>query len=475
MIRTSLMFAAAGALSACVFMSSPAFASQDAKPAAKIDPKAMEVGEAALKQFRKARTTRIDITQNFIMRSPMGKQEMTSKFDFASQQPNLFAMELKEGMMGETVISDGKHLFTYIQALNCYIEAEAPAAMDDVLASVMETSGSTGGGPISFLAPILMIGSSADGEHGKLADSVKEAEYKGREEVNGRDSHHVRFVVSPALPDEVMQGMRDEMGDDFSMSYIFSAWIDAERSTVHKIEFDLKEMMKQMMADMPEEMQEEMKEIEYEMSIVFSNWRTNIDIPADRFSFSPPEGVKKVASLMEAFDAGMEDRGPGPDQLLGMPAPDFELETLGGGTLTLAQHRGKDIVVLDFWATWCGPCIRALPGLMEVAEEYKDRNVVLYAVNQREAEETISKFLEQRKWNLKVPLDRSGNVATKYLVGGIPQTVIIDKDGVVEAVHVGYSPGLTQQLRDELDSLLAGRKLAQKPPKSESNEPSDDE
>lgn len=95
-----------------------------------------------------------------------------------------------------------------------------------------------------------------------------------------------------------------------------------------------------------------------------------------------------------------------------------------------------------------------------MAEDYRDRGVVLYAVNENEDPETIRTFLERKEMSLRVPLDRQGRVGDLYGVMGIPHTVLIDRDGTVQVVHTGFGPGLKEQLRGELDSLLAGVNLA---------------
>ena len=139
----------------------------------------------------------------------------------------------------------------------------------------------------------------------------------------------------------------------------------------------------------------------------------------------------------------------------GQPAADFSVDLLAGGKMQLAQHKGKDVVVLDFWATWCGPCVRALPSVAEIAAAYKDKGVVVYALNQQEEADVVKKFLESKKLALTVAMDAKGEAAKLYQVSGIPQTVIIGKDGNVAAVHVGYSPGLKEALSKEIDAALA--------------------
>jgi thiol-disulfide isomerase/thioredoxin len=133
------------------------------------------------------------------------------------------------------------------------------------------------------------------------------------------------------------------------------------------------------------------------------------------------------------------------------------VELLDGTAITLEQHRGQEIVLLDFWATWCGPCRRELPVLVEVAEQYRSRGVVLYAVNQGETPDEIRRFLDQAKLAVTVALDTADTGGSVYGVEGIPTLVVIDKQGIVQAVRVGFSPSLKAELTEQLDALLAVR------------------
>jgi thiol-disulfide isomerase/thioredoxin len=147
-------------------------------------------------------------------------------------------------------------------------------------------------------------------------------------------------------------------------------------------------------------------------------------------------------------------RAPGTGSaLVGKPAPDFELELLGGKTFHLAGSKGR-VVVLDFWATWCGPCLQAMPQVERVAGEFRDRGVQLVAVNLQETPKEIAAMLERHKLELTVALDKDGVVAEKYGAHAIPQTVVIDRDGNVARLFVGGGPHLGDQLRDALQAAL---------------------
>ena len=145
--------------------------------------------------------------------------------------------------------------------------------------------------------------------------------------------------------------------------------------------------------------------------------------------------------------------------MLGKPAPGFSLSLVGGGQVKLQDLRDKQVVILDFWGTWCGPCRRSLPILAELSEAYKAKGVAFYAVNEGESEEKVSEFLEKTKLKVTVALDKDGKVGNDYGVRGIPRTVLIGKDGSMQAVHVGYDPDMRKTLAAELDTLVAGKKL----------------
>ena len=116
------------------------------------------------------------------------------------------------------------------------------------------------------------------------------------------------------------------------------------------------------------------------------------------------------------------------------------------------------MVVLDFWATWCGPCLQAMPQVDKVTREFKDQGVELIAVNLQEGPKQIKAMLERHKLDMTVALDADGAVAQKYKANAIPQTVIVDRDGTVSRLFIGGGPHFDDQLREALKAVLAGPK-----------------
>ena len=146
---------------------------------------------------------------------------------------------------------------------------------------------------------------------------------------------------------------------------------------------------------------------------------------------------------------------PGLDSpLVGQAAPDFTLDLLAGGKFHLADQKGQ-VVVLDFWATWCGPCIQAMPQVDAAARAFADRGVKLVAVNLQEGPGQIAPLLARLKLDPAVALDRDGKIAEKYGASAIPQTVVIDREGKVSRLFVGGGPKLGDQLREAIEKALA--------------------
>lgn len=170
----------------------------------------------------------------------------------------------------------------------------------------------------------------------------------------------------------------------------------------------------------------------------------------NRSQVDPGSQVDPASETVATTSEQEEKQSP----LVGKPAPDVESELLDGSKFSLKEQIGKGVILLDFWATWCGPCIEELPILMKLAEEYRDQRVVLYAVNQQEDAKDIGSFLERMGWKLNVVLDPESKHGDAYGVNGIPQLVIIGQDGNVRKVHVGYAPEIEGLLRTELDALV---------------------
>jgi peroxiredoxin len=163
-----------------------------------------------------------------------------------------------------------------------------------------------------------------------------------------------------------------------------------------------------------------------------------------------------AADKADAAGGDRQPTGGTASRLVGQPAPDFELPLLDGGNFRLQDQLGK-IVILDFWATWCGPCIQTMPEVERIVHQIDDPRIRLVAVNLQEPPPRVRATLERLEWDLEVALDETGQVAGIYEARAIPQTVIIDPQGRIHRLYVGgggvFLRNLEQSLRELVTSL----------------------
>ena len=135
---------------------------------------------------------------------------------------------------------------------------------------------------------------------------------------------------------------------------------------------------------------------------------------------------------------------------LGAAAPDFQFELLDGTTFSLASYANNSVVVLDFWATWCMPCLEELPLIDELYTEYQDQGIAFFAVNHAEPTDIVRSFVERSELAMPVALDTEGKASVS-----LPTVVVIDKLGTVAAVEVGFHPDIKARLKKAFELLLS--------------------
>jgi len=150
-------------------------------------------------------------------------------------------------------------------------------------------------------------------------------------------------------------------------------------------------------------------------------------------------------------------------ELDGKPAPDFTLPSLDGKDVKLSQLKGN-VVVLDFWATWCPPCRKSLPHLNKVANDasLKQQGLKVYAVNCRETKDKAKTYLQQNSLTFNVVRDESGSAMKDYLITGIPTTVVVGRDGMIREVFIGFGG---EESEKQLDNAIHIALMEPKPAK----------
>jgi thiol-disulfide isomerase/thioredoxin len=198
------------------------------------------------------------------------------------------------------------------------------------------------------------------------------------------------------------------------------------------------------------------------------------ELPKDRsFTFNAPKDFAKVDTL------ATKQPEPVSNEQVGKPAPNFVLTVLDGPgktkTISKAELAGT-VVVLDFWATWCGPCLMELPEIQRLIESYANskKKVLVVALSQdddpseiSEVRKLVEKTLAEKKINLtgssvgRIALDPSKSVGTSFEIEGYPTLVILDAKGILRSVHVGFereaAEPLHKKLAREIDAIMEGK------------------
>jgi peroxiredoxin len=135
------------------------------------------------------------------------------------------------------------------------------------------------------------------------------------------------------------------------------------------------------------------------------------------------------------------------------PAPDFTLPARAGGEMSLNGLKGQ-VVLINFWATWCGPCRKEMPLLDQIYQRYKGLGFTLLGVNVEEDSAGAENWLKQTPVTFPVLFDRENRVSKLYEVTAMPSTVIVDRKGQVRFVHYGYTPGTENEYQDQIRTLI---------------------
>ena len=386
--------------------------------ALEVDPQAEEVLRGLSRTLNNASALHCAVLVEIQISAGEMKNQTVTRGELTLSRPNRLRLEVTGGKIPFTLVSDGTTTTTLIRPLAAYTESKAPEAPIGFLKGI---EGNLISQQVPFL-PFLFL----DDPYGYFVADSGPVKYAGLEDIEGVPCHRLT----------IHQGESE-----------LNLWFDQAESSLLRLAMpDTRQTEAALQKRLPD--------AKVEMKVRFTEWRIDEAPPADAFAFVPPEWAEKKESFLQprAQDAAL--------QLIGKAAPHVELALLDGTSFDLAGAKDKHIVILDFWASWCGPCVMALPILAEVSEQYKDKGVVLIAVNvEGTSPAVVEAFLKRQELDIDVALDNNGGISARYRVGPIPQTVIVGKDGIVQSVKLGFSPNLRNELAGDLEALLAGKNL----------------
>jgi peroxiredoxin len=261
------------------------------------------------------------------------------------------------------------------------------------------------------LVPVTMP--SQFGEYEKLSEGIRAV----------KELPHEMLKVDGSPVDcsvlEVEYNLPERKPEEQNVKY----WIDTTRHIVLKEEFS--------------EFQR------HEKKTVLWHWVYQVD--SVKLNQPPPEWLTEL--LNKRADAGHYRL-----DWVGRDAPPFSLLDLNGRGVTLAEMRGK-VLILDFWATWCGPCVAEMPTLEAIEAEYKVKGVELWGISSEEPS-VVRKWLTQNHKTLKTLVDAEGDTSEEYMVEGIPALVVIGRDGRIRSYYIGNQT--EQSLRTAIEVALRG-------------------
>jgi len=347
------------------------------------------------------------------------------------ERPNRLTVVLNGDQPGGgTVISDGETLVIHQQQkdANRYESSPAPATLSELVDNpYLRTMLAVGGADVITKAVL------AEDPAAVLLEGVQEFTVAGSEEIDGRPCTHLVAQTASGNWD-LWVATGDEPVPVKFVPAIGQLFFGG-------------------------------KNVDLSSTVMLDEWRFDPVFEAADFAFVPEEGWEKVESLSGFADQARRDRlaaaRPSLHPTVGFPGTPLSLVGADGSRFDPAMQKDK-IVVIDFWASWCGPCRVTLPVVVQVCKEYADKGVVFRAVNVKEDPETIRQFLVEEPIDAPVVMDTEGTALAAYRVEAIPHTVIIGRDGIVQAVHVGADEGMEAKLRKQLDALLEGKSLAPK-------------
>jgi len=394
-------------------------------PPVQIDPQVKQYAQDFANFQQRLDSFRVEITANTAVKEGNVRRQSNESFILTVRRPNRLALTGQTATIPR-LWCDGEKCTVYIPELNQYLQQPAPARLADLLKAETDT-----GQLLGRIIPLIkaLIG---DDPYNAFMEDVLIGKYLGEGSIEGVTCH-------------IMQFEQQELD--------WKVWLQATgEPMLRRIEADFTKMLQKARLDYPG-----MGDFAVEQSWDFRNWQINP--PAAGASGAADEIFKFVAPAMALQVESFQQMNEPVHPLVGKAAPELELDLLDGGKLKLAELKGKEIVILDFWATWCKPCRMQMPLLEELVKNYADKGVKLYAVNQQEDGQKIREFLNTIGLKPTVALDPNGVAGELYGAESIPQTVLIDKAGKVQAVHTGFSEATIGQLRTEIEALLTGKDL----------------
>ncbi len=342
----------------------------------------------AIKQYK---SYQIKSTISVVMRGGTVQSSLDMPSTVSVRRPDKLRVESKSQAGGVTIVGDGEHTWILLTPLNEYIKREAAAAPEEAV-------GKSG----------LMPQNLPD-----VSKYVKTIQLHGEE---------VLKVGADRIPCWVIQTIYDVIdlpGEGLSIhDAVQSTWISKGHHVNLQTTFHAK-------LNLPKVAEP----VDMTQSTRTTSLRFNVDLPDSLFTFTPPEGAKETADwTLPGIDK--------PD-VIGKRAPELKAKSIDGADFDLRELRGQ-VVLLDFWTTWCGPCKREFPVLQKLHDEFREAGLSVVGIDVDDDQGTLQEFVKSIGLPYPVvPLGSSHDLVTMLAVNAFPTVVLIDREGKIVSYEVG--------------------------------------
>ncbi len=419
---------------------SPAMPAPAAMTAASV-AKAQEVLSRARSAYVAIKTYQDKTTTLFVPVTEDGESrgEKTSEVIVRFKRPNMCLVK------GDRMAfaSDGKAITNYQGEFKQYTTTPLDSSLDAVISQMQDSV---------LVPPTLRIFAAGDG----LLENL----FVGAIKVLGSAPETVHDIPGTTVYFLVLSDSRDPG----SLPIPFNAWFDDATGLVGRTVVDFGPAYNVMAREMEKEQEQQEEESGFHgparfksavLTHTFSEIKIDAELGDESLVFVPPPDAEKTNAFHKVDRSAAAQR-----DMLKNVAPAFTTTDCEGKPISLADFKGR-VVVLDFWATWCGPCVAAMPQLQDLATKFEGQPVTVLGVN-GDADKSaadIQAFLDKKKVSIRQALDPHGTIGTDFNVNAIPCVVFIDKDGKVQDVVTGYSPGHASEFALRIQNLLDGKPI----------------
>ncbi len=350
-----------------------------------------------------AALTSLDLAGKLQADLDIAGQKQNRSIDFVAQYqaPGKFRHQVKDEVLAG---STGEKVYILEEARNVYASSDAPAQrgsykqFSPVIVQLMEMQD-----------PGLILAVSAN----SIGDVVDGAKLVRLEDPKAEGAQPLPTLAYTAND-----------GRDVKLSF------DPKTNLLVQASYDLSNMMRDRGA---EQVKKALVTIQYSKHDAGAKFADTI------FAWAPPANARELSMGSEGDTVSLENTA----------APDFTLTGLDGKKVTLSQQKGS-VVLLDFWATWCPPCVKGLPEINEL--QRANKSIKVFAINVAEDKPTIESFMKEKGLDLPVLLDTDDTLSDPYKIRGIPTTIVIKPDGVIQKVFVGLPAGGKEEIQREIDA-----------------------